>query len=65
MDDILPSSYYHSLLFYHSVVWFVDELEKLGSKMNFYFKNTKKDIILTQEDEEYIKKSLPTSRKKY
>ena len=61
MDEFLPSSYYHSLFFYHNVVWFVDELGKLGSKMNFYFKNTKKDIILTQEDEEYIKKNLPTS----
>ena len=30
----------------------MEELEKLGSEVNFYFKNTKKDIIMTQEDEE-------------
>ena len=28
---------------------------KLENKMNFYFKNTKKDIIMTQEDEEHYK----------
>ena len=52
MDDISQSSFYHCLLVYHNVVWFVDELEKLGSELNFYFKNTKKDIIMTKEDEE-------------
>ena len=28
---------------------------KLENKMNFYFKNTKKDIVMTQEDEEKYK----------
>ena len=54
MDDILQSSYYHFLLVYGDVGWFVEEVKnKLGSKMNFYyFKNTKKGIIMTEEDEE-------------
>ena len=36
----------------------MDELEKLGSEVNFYFKNTEKDIIMTQEDEEEINKNI-------
>ena len=28
---------------------------KLENKMNFYFKNTKKDIIMTQENEEHFR----------
>ena len=28
---------------------------KLENKMNFYFKNTKKDIVMSQEDEENYK----------
>ena len=31
------------------------KLLKLENKMNFYFKNTKKDIVMTQEDEEDYK----------
>ena len=30
--------------------WFVDENLNLENQMNFHFKNTKKDIILTGED---------------
>ena len=32
--------------------WFVNEVFKLEKKMAFYFKNTNKDIIMTQEIEE-------------
>ena len=32
--------------------WFVNEVIKLENKMAFYFKNTKKDINMTDEDEE-------------
>ena len=32
--------------------WFVDEVIKLENKMAFYFKNTKKDIVMKKEDEE-------------
>ena len=28
---------------------------KLENKMNFYFKNTKKDIVMSQEEEKNIK----------
>ena len=32
--------------------WFVDELIKLENIMAFYFKNTSKDIIMNEENEE-------------
>ena len=52
MDDILQSGYYESHLGYNNVNWFVNEAVKLEIKKAFYFKNTKKDIIMTQEDKE-------------
>ena len=52
LEDILKSDYYKSPLGYNNVDWFVDEVIKLENKMAFYFKNTNKDIIMTQEDEE-------------
>ena len=59
MEDVLESGYYESLLGYDNVDWFVKEVIKLENKMAFYFKNTKKDIIMTQEDEEdYRNKSI-------
>ena len=35
--------------------WFVNEVKKLENKMSFYFKNTNKDIIMTEENEEDFK----------
>ena len=55
MEDNLQSGYYKSPLVYDNVDWFVDEVIKLENKMAFYFKNTKKDIIMTEEDEEHYK----------
>ena len=55
LDDVLKSDYYKSTLGYNNVDWFVDEVIKLENKMTFYFKNTKKDIIMTEEDEEDFK----------
>ena len=55
LEDVLKSDYYQYLLGYDNVDWFVDELVKLENKMTFYFKNTNKDIIMTQEDEEDYK----------
>ena len=52
LEDILKSDYYQSPLGYDNVDWFVDEVTKLENKMAFYFKNTKKDIIMTEENEE-------------
>ena len=33
----------------------MDEVKKLENKMNFYFENTKNDIIMTEKDEEDLK----------
>ena len=55
MKDVLKSKYYKSPLGYDNVDWFVDEVIKLENKMAFSFKNTKKDIIMTEEDEEDYK----------
>ena len=55
LNDVLKSGYYHSPLGYENVDWFVNEMIKLENKMNFYFKNTKKDIVMSKEDEEEFK----------
>ena len=57
LEDILKSDYYQSPLGYDNVDWFVDEVIKLENKMASYFKNTKKDIIMTKEDEEDYRKN--------
>ena len=55
LEDVLKSDYYKSPLGYDNVDWFVDEVIKLENKMALNFKNTKKDIIMTQENEEDFK----------
>ena len=55
LKDVLKSDYYKSPLGYDNVDWFVNEVIKLENKTAFYFKNTKKDIIMTEEDEEDFK----------
>ena len=55
MENVLKSGYYNSPLGYDNVDWFVSEVIKLKSKMAFFFKNTKKDIILTEENKEDFK----------
>ena len=52
LEDVLKSNYYRSPLGYDNVEWFVDQIIKLENIMAFYFKNTKKDIIMTPADEE-------------
>ena len=52
LEDVLESGYYESPLGYNNVDWFVKVVVKLENKMAFYFKNTKKDIIMTQKDKE-------------
>ena len=52
MEDVLISGYHKSPLGYNNVDWFVNEVIKLENKMAFYFKNTKKDIVMTEENEE-------------
>ena len=52
LEDVLKSGCYKSRLDYDNVDdWFVDQVIKVENKMTFYFKNTKKDIIMTEEDE--------------
>ena len=55
LEDVLQSGYYKSPLGYDNVDWFVDEDIELENKMAFYFKKTKKDIIMTEENEEDYK----------
>ena len=55
LEDVLKSSYYESPLGYDNVDWFVKEVIKLENKMAFHFRNTKKDIIMTEEEEEEFK----------
>ena len=57
MNDVLESGYYESPLGHNNVCWFVKEVIKLENKMAFYFKETKKDIIMTKENEEDFKNS--------
>ena len=52
MEEFLEGGYYESPLGYDNVDWYVNEVIKLGSKMASCFKNTKKDIIVTEDDEE-------------
>ena len=55
LNDVLKTDYYESPLGYDIVDWFVKEVINLENKMAFYFKETKKDIIMKQEDEEDFK----------
>ena len=58
LDNILQSGNYESPLGSTSVDWFVHEVIKIENKMNFYFKNTNKDIIMTEEDEEHCRNKI-------
>ena len=53
LDDILKTGPYDSPLGYNNVDWFVNEVNKLENKLAFFFKSTKKDIIMTDEDEDH------------
>ena len=59
LDDILQSSYNKSPLVYDNVDWVVNEVFNLENEIAFYFKDTKKHITMTAEDEEeYRKKNI-------
>ena len=51
LHDLLQNGYHKSLPGYNNVNWFVDETIKLENKMALCFKNTNKDIIMTEENE--------------
>ena len=55
MDDDIKRGYYESPLVYDNVDWFVYEVKKLENKMAFYFKNSDKDIIMTEENENHYR----------
>ena len=52
LEDILKNGYYESPLCYNNIHWFVKKVVKLENKMAFYFKNTKKEINMTEDQEE-------------
>ena len=52
LENVLKSGYHKSPLGYNNVDWFLNQVIKLENKMALYFKNTKKDIIMTEYDEE-------------
>ena len=71
LEDILKTDYHKSPLGYENVIWFVDEMIKLENKIHFWFKDTKKDIIMTEEDKQdfennnicrYCKKYIETDK---
>ena len=58
MEDVLKSGYYKSPLGYENIDWFVDEVIKSENKMAFFLKNTNKDIIMTEEEQDDYKKMM-------
>ena len=52
LDEVLQTGFNESPLGYDNVEWFVDEVMKLEIKMAIYLKNTNKDTIMNEEDEE-------------
>ena len=58
LEDVLKSGYYKSPLRYGNVDWFLNEVKKIENRTAFYFKNTKKYIIMTEEDEESVKTNI-------
>ena len=52
MEKVLQCGYYRSILDYDNVDWFSFETIKIENKKDFYLKNTNKDILMTEEDEE-------------
>ena len=51
LEDVLKNGY-------NNIDWFVKEVIRLENKMAFYLKETKKDIIMTQENEEDFKNNI-------
>ena len=49
LEGVLKNDYFKSPLGYENVDWFVDEFIKLENKKKFYFKNTKKEIIMIKK----------------
>ena len=56
LEVVLESGNYESLLAYNNVDWYVNQVIKLENKVAFFFKNTKKDIVMTENNEEDYRK---------
>ena len=56
LNKVLQSGY-RSCFGENNVEWFVNEVTRIENKMQFYFENTKKDIVMTRENEEDFKNS--------
>ena len=52
LEDLIKSGYYESPLDFDNIDSYVYEVINLENTMAFYFKNTKKDIVMTEDDEE-------------
>ena len=52
LEDVLKSEYHKSPLGHENVDRFVDEIVNLENKIKFWFKNTKIDINMTEEDKQ-------------
>ena len=52
LEDVFKSGYQKSPLGYKNVDWFANEVIKLENIITFYFKNTKKDIIVMTEKDQ-------------
>ena len=57
LEDVSKNGSYEPLLGYDRVDWFVNEVKKKENKLAFFFKNTKKDIIMAEKDEEDFRNS--------
>ena len=58
MKDVIESGYYESLLGYNNADWYVNEVINLENKMAFFFKNTKEDINMIEEDGEDYRNNI-------
>ena len=55
LNDVLKKVSYETPIGYEDVDWFVDEVMILENKIFFYFKNSKRNFTLTEEDKEHYK----------
>ena len=55
LEDVLKKDFFESPLGYDNIDWYVDERTRIESKMSFYFKHTKKRIIMIEKDVEVLK----------
>ena len=52
LEGIFKSGYHKSPLGYNNANWFVNEVIKLENQIAFSFKNTRDDIVMSEEKEE-------------